>query len=120
MTTDEEIADIEALAAAATPGPWVVVRQGEDRWVDTLHDVESCTIAELQTAPSAREADAAFVAACRAAVPKLIAALRDAREEISQRAETEGSLIDMLHNAKDENEILASVLRQARAERVLK
>lgn len=83
--TEKELAEIEALANAATPGPW----KQEDSWVVTedfdneafVEGVEGsvCPVVgmwvydrELLLDPD----DARFIAAARTAVPQLIAEVR--------------------------------------------
>lgn len=73
--TDDELTRLEALAAGATMGPWHA-RDGCH-----VDDMRGCPIVEW--ADGGREpgfyydADAAFIAASRAAVPALIARVRE-------------------------------------------
>lgn len=95
MMTEDELDRLEALASAATPGPWEstwnqvdvdgetedVITTSEPReqyrsvvgtfWYDGLH-------------AGCKEQDAAFIAACREAVPKLIAEVRRIRKELDE------------------------------------
>ena len=86
--SDEELADLEALTAAATPGPWVAALEEEQGIggssmiqlglpgdfppdIYVLHDDE--------TAPSA---DLKFIAAARNYLPRLLAELRQRRGRV--------------------------------------
>lgn len=62
--TNEELDRLEALANAATPGPWVA----DERWVE---DADEYDIGEAQ-----ETSDAEFIAAARTAIPQLIAEIR--------------------------------------------
>jgi hypothetical protein len=72
--TEQELQAIEALAAAATPGPW---RAETDYRDDTtvlytaVHEGEGWVVAEGTLVH-----DAAFIAAARTAVPALVAEVR--------------------------------------------
>jgi hypothetical protein len=72
MITSEQLQHWRALAEAATPGPW----EGESVWSD---DSDSYYVAVadgrglLDTYISISDADAAFIAAARTAVPALLA-----------------------------------------------
>lgn len=77
--TEEELARLEALAAAATPGPWT------ERLDETRPDWrrvygEGRDIAYMPPWATTVEPDAAFIAAARTAVPKLVAEVRRLRE----------------------------------------
>ena len=75
MTLDE----LQALADAATPGPWEIAQHsysGQFIWVSTLLG----DIAEIcDWPPEQCLATARFIAACRTEVPKLIAEVRRLR-----------------------------------------
>lgn len=98
--TDAELAEIEARAAAATEGPWQTRWAGQQFYVFGLHDDETEYVAEWTYAVRTWEpeatadraecmtSDAEFIAAARTDVPRLVASLRSAREELmSARAE---------------------------------
>lgn len=70
----DDLTDLEALAQSATPGPWK--RAVVDGMGFAVHRGEHDTIALY-----ADRADAAFIAAARAAVPALIARVRKAEAE---------------------------------------
>jgi hypothetical protein len=82
--TEQQLAEIEARATAATAGPWCTdaweIYQGTEyvpgisEWIG-----ETCRGA---TTPEQDRADAAFVAAARADVPALVAAVRRLRAEL--------------------------------------
>jgi hypothetical protein len=83
--SDEELSELGALAAAATPGPWVA-------WIEGEHGLGGDSMIQLglpgefpsdmyvfhdrQPAPAA---DLKFIAAARNYVPRLIAELRRGR-----------------------------------------
>lgn len=64
--TEQELADLDALAAAATPGPW---EQIDSRAYSSGTGLQVCLCNET-------DADAAFIAAARTAVPALVAEVR--------------------------------------------
>ena len=80
--TDAEAAQWAALADAATEGPWAIMGGGE--YVSGIG-----TLVGVECAGGVRDVDAAFVAAARTAVPRLLAdrkRLMDAlADEIAQR-----------------------------------
>ncbi|MFN7185996.1 MAG: hypothetical protein ACK5VE_06490 [Alphaproteobacteria bacterium] len=67
--TEQELADLDALAAAATPGPW---EQIDSRAYSSGTGLQVCLCNET-------DADAAFIAAARTAVPALVAEVRRLR-----------------------------------------
>jgi hypothetical protein len=86
--TEEQLAELEALANAATPGPWnydgmhdeIIAPRSGDYWI---------VLSECRTAPDETPVDRfghqfchdfAFIAASRAAVPELIAEVRRLRD----------------------------------------
>ena len=77
--SDGELAEIEARAAAATEGPWEAdgseIYDAAGDWVGESLDLD---------APDGGETNARFAAAARTDVPRLVAALRAAREERDQ------------------------------------
>ena len=69
--TQQELDALRALADAATPGPWEeVVTEGE--WWLTGPDIFQDAVMRIDDAELS-QADAAFIAAARVAVPALIA-----------------------------------------------
>ena len=84
--TNEELTRLDALAAAATPGPWhtdadtcpeyddPAVMAGKQWVCATSYDTLSTSIGERDI-----KADAAFIAAARDAVPALVAEVRRLR-----------------------------------------
>ena len=69
--TPERLAEIEARAAVATPGPWVLTFQMEDPY-----DKDGPVKLRLE-----KIEDVQFAAMARTDIPDLIAALRQAWEE---------------------------------------
>lgn len=77
--TPAELATIEALANAATPGPWRVDRG------DVVADEPCVGVVGIAEVMGAREeADATFIAAARQAVPALVAEARRLRAELAE------------------------------------
>jgi hypothetical protein len=71
--TDEELDRLEALAKAATQGPWTVDDHESAEHVHGPGPVPAAT--------AIRHEDAAFIAASRDAVPRLVAEVRRLRAE---------------------------------------
>lgn len=87
--TDERLAEIEARANAATPGPW--------RY--TLYFVMSPSqglIADIGPGSASVNSDAAFIAHARTDVPALLAEVRRLREEIVSLRENQEPSSSML------------------------
>lgn len=91
--TPEQLAEIEARAAAATPGPWEVaeaggprgtdeyfVRMGED---DAYSDVAIAADIFDPIYNEISQANASFIAHARADVPALVAEVRRLQEVIN-------------------------------------
>lgn len=81
--TEQQLADLDALAAAATPGPW---EQIDSRAYSSGTGLQVCLCNET-------DADAAFIAAARTAVPALVAEVRRLRHELA-RAMTHAPRLD--------------------------
>lgn len=80
--TDEQLAELERLAAEATPGPWFVNPQsGEVCYGDPDDDRENYPVDSPE--------DAALCAASRAAVSELVAEVRRLRAERDAAAAAE-------------------------------
>jgi hypothetical protein len=78
--TEQQLADWQRLADAATPGPWFVDFAGEiGEKFAIICDVARGSWGSDALNFGEDHATAQFVAAARVAVPALIAALRDAR-----------------------------------------
>lgn len=96
--TDEELVNLEALADAATPGPWVFIKDRSTDRIESLspesdHYVASGTCyGDL----GIENEDAEFICAARHAVPSLIDSVRALRstlaKEIASRRELEAEL----------------------------
>lgn len=77
---DERLAEIEALAEAATPGPWLQSAHDDNDYptydlvCDFLQQEDMYLVAE-----DMRVEDAAFIAAARQAVPELVSEVRRLR-----------------------------------------
>ena len=85
--TPEELDALEALAAAATPGPWeagTAMCCPDMGWVDGPNR-RVCPVLEPAKRTHTLDAnDAEFIAGAREAVPALIAALREARARVDE------------------------------------
>jgi hypothetical protein len=93
--TEQQLDDIEARAAAATPGPWCTdsweIYQGTEYLPGiSLWIGETC---RGTSTPEQDRNDAAFVAAARTDVPALLAEIRRLRAElITNRADVLGEV----------------------------
>lgn len=80
--TEQELDALKALADAATPGPWA----RDAHYV--FRDVNEATgVLAATQSNAAGNADAAFIAASRAAVSALIAEVERLREELEDYAD---------------------------------
>lgn len=77
QVTEQQLAEWERLAGAATAGPWRVTDYENVMRADGRH----IAFDDSDDGACVRESDAAFIAASREAVPRLVAALREARAE---------------------------------------
>jgi hypothetical protein len=83
MTAADRLAELAALADAATPGPWVwhgYMESGQTLAFPNEPYHEANVLKTTDDWPPT-DADAAFIAASREAVPALIAALRAVLDE---------------------------------------
>jgi hypothetical protein len=80
--TEQELAEIEALAAAATKGPWYGYENQGVFLDEEAHNPVFQTGCGCCTQEDLSEADAAFIAASREAVPRMAAEIRRLREEL--------------------------------------
>ena len=90
--TDADLENLEALAAAATPGPWEATGPVEDP-VDSIVDSDSGLVASTEESARPGE-DTAFIAAARDAVPALIAEVRRLRARPWERMREMGFTVD--------------------------
>jgi hypothetical protein len=77
--TNQEIQEIEERAEKATPGPWSAFQWGDGSQKDTDAWNVGATATEIVLVYDAFIRDAEFIAHSRQDIPKLIAALREAR-----------------------------------------
>lgn len=87
--TDEELAELEALAEEASPAPWRTYGPLVLGPEDYEMDVCDCNMGDGADYADAEEeraalADAAFIAASRTAIPSLIRALREMRASVEE------------------------------------
>lgn len=82
--TDEELDRLDALAQAATPGPWEVKAKSGIRPVGRTQNVAATylQVAEGGGTLYPFAENAAFIAASRTAIPALIAEIRRLRAQI--------------------------------------
>lgn len=73
--SESQLADLERLADAATPGPWHV----DEDWTQEVLSRDGTLIVKL---PHERAREADFIAASRTAIPALLADLREARASL--------------------------------------
>lgn len=78
--TEQELADIEALANAATLGPWEAGDPYDQRTTEPL----AVYGMGMEVADTQLVRDATFIAASRAAVPALVAEVRRLRARAVQ------------------------------------
>jgi len=88
--TDEQLAAIRAMCAAATPEPWIIghvlIHPDMHR---SVHDADGLMLAncDLRNRPAAdTEVNVAFIAGSRAAVPALLAEVERLRGLLSSGA----------------------------------
>ena len=82
----DDYAALDALAAAATPGPWVVVIETQQRVI--WSEADECRVARVPYTPNddSDYHDAAYIAAASPdVIRRLIADLTEARETITQQ-----------------------------------
>lgn len=84
--TDVELAELERLADAATPGPWEANSDHHNNvYVDAMNQGElGLKVQLLDLNMQGNEEDAAFIAASRTAIPALLADLREARASLGE------------------------------------
>lgn len=71
--TEEDLRQIEERANAATPGPWRVLKEERDHFIDTV-----CCKTPIVREDVTFIEDAEFIAHARTDIPALITALREA------------------------------------------
>lgn len=99
--TDEELDELEALANAATPGPWnsgTAFCCPDMGWLANPKG-KVCNLEASKKTHSLLAEDAQFIAACREAVPALISEVRRLQELIC-RAERDGFCFDHPEHAR--------------------
>lgn len=86
MVSPENRAELRRLAEAATPGPWHLGKTGntESHWVCAMDDenvIQPHCDHACRDAQREFDADAAFIAASRSAIPALLDALEEAERQ---------------------------------------
>lgn len=80
--TNEELNEILARAAAASPGPWVADGSAVEAFNAPIDpDIAITGSMTIHSLPAEHEANAAFIAAAREDVPNLVAEVRRLRAE---------------------------------------
>jgi hypothetical protein len=88
--SDERLAELDALAAAATPGPWEAVKgETHEDFFQVIDTPTGCEIIDTENYGCASDpspdyvffspGNARFIAAARLAVPELVAEVRRLR-----------------------------------------
>lgn len=117
IMTDAEIAELRALDAAATPGPWSAMRAIDERFYrDWSRSAPPNGRGYIhQTTPTlsdedqfARYEDAAFIAAARNALPRLLAMLDAERAEVARLREAARGLCDRRRHDPPWREIVSA------------
>jgi len=75
--SDEELARLERLSEAATPGPWTSSLEGRDHWGGS-HFLLTPN-GDIELSLGASDADYDFIAAARTLMPRLLQELRALR-----------------------------------------
>lgn len=99
--TNDELTELERLAAEATPGSWKG-DEGIAHWGADGYNL--------------RPANAAFIAAARTAVPALIASLREARSEQRLAVDNASVLMRQRSDAMQASDEMARINSALRAE----
>jgi hypothetical protein len=99
MTTPIDLAALEALCNAATPGPWQMLTDdllnGElIKWIATVED-DGTNGATVLCDGDVERNNLLFIAASRTALPALIAELRSARVYIALLESATGTMIQV-------------------------
>ena len=81
------IAALRAMLAAATPGPWTVVRQGESRWIDTMCSSIEYDPERGDRSPTIAECEYENGSLCAEANASLVAALRNSAADMLDELE---------------------------------
>lgn len=122
--TEQELAEMEARVRNASPGPWT--RDDGDWSPNHMVDADGEVVVYDEGAPGTQ--DAAFIAAARTDLPRLIAEVRRLRSFIDRMAdmvENEEPEVDWIWDGEDEVRCedardtlreLARRIRQAREE----
>jgi hypothetical protein len=103
IMTDEELAELRALEAAATPGPWADDASGHYGVRPRIYG-DGYLIAEVGNAQPALgdfwDADAKFIVAARNALPRLLAMLDAERAEVARLREAARGQIVVVEAAR--------------------
>jgi len=81
MMTPDRIAELRALAEAATPGPWMARSMMNVVTVDPVDGISHYDIAECEWGPNMqKQANAGYIAAARTALPEALDAIERVRD----------------------------------------
>lgn len=92
--TPEQLAEIEARTAAATPGEWA--HMTDDTFFGQIRTVDDFTLIAEMPALDDRTADFEFIAYARSDIPALIAEVRRLQAELLDAQYAVGELGSML------------------------
>lgn len=109
----DELDRLEALAKAATPGPWYQVYEGSSDWTVYGPDDDVKSVANLHRWHQVECPDAAFIVAARDAVPALVAEVR------RLRALVEAAFIEGQESSKTDRDDMAWYWPQSHARKAL-
>ena len=102
---DDAVAEIEARAQKATPGPWVYFGEPDDNvfWGEIRSAAEDGSFAHITDTPELdeRDNDMEFIAHARQDIPALCATVRALRELNKGLAEDNVNLTNEAHKAHD-------------------
>ena len=113
--TVEELAEIEAVCKAATPGPWQVLSEPDlaSAWLNAAAEGDDFAVALFDYRPlEENQANARFCAVAREGVPRLIAEVRQLRQRVQQLLEANSKEVDRRSQAlRERDEALARLAK---------
>jgi len=116
--TPEQRQEWRALADGATEGPWEAARD-RDNWIvgDLWNGLNGMVGGFAAGGGPQAEADAAFIAAAREAVPRLLDALDAAEAEVERlrRGEEDGIFTSVVHECCERVEKAGAAIARVRA-----
>lgn len=114
--TNDELDRLEALAGAATAGPWAA-RPDRCGVFHTVDDARGCSVLDWHDGPNEptfrMQADAEFIAAAREAVPALVAEVRRLTKERDEAMALATAMRGVAERAVNKAEELNGLLRRS-------